>query len=179
MSDATSHFFDIAETFSGNFDEFSEISCKTFERISQVRMLSIFNLLKQEIILFLQQGYRLLEVGVERDQVNVFEKPIEQTPLGTWLHGEGRAEYGHLPSFDKLLTPYSEMHDCYKQVMSIVFSNDWVGNDQYREQVLTTFHRAQSLSCEFVRLVDLLVDEKKRFESSAGSEQDAGEIELF
>jgi methyl-accepting chemotaxis protein len=181
MAQSTSHFLSVSESFSGDYDEFSELSCKIYERISQVRMLNLFNLIKQEMILFVQTGYRLLEAGVDRSQVEVLIKPIENTPLGLWLNRDGQNEYGHLPSFKKLYGPYREMDKCFQQAVSIILSKKQSSTEiVILEKISDIFNRTEALSSEFVRYVDELIEEKIRFESSfAGNEKTSGEIELF
>lgn len=180
MTRANQRFFDMAEAFSEDFNDFSAVSCKTYERISQVRMLNLFNLIKQEMVMFLQTGYRLLDCGVERSQIELLLKPMESTPLGQWLHGEGKKEYGHLPSFTQLLTPYREMEQCYRRAVRIVSQNNWLYLDDSLSEISEVFKKTEALCAEFIASIDVLIQEKKRFETSfVDSEHDAGEIELF
>ena len=180
MAKAMMHFFDVAKTFSSNFDDFSGVSCKIYEHISQVRMLNLFNLIKQEMILFLQDAYRLLEAKVDGDGLAIDVKSFEGDSLGVWLAGEGKEEYGHLPSFERLNEPYTQMKILYQQTADIVSVSDWSYREEKLNEIAGMFTNMETLSCDFVSYVDTLIEEKKRFESSfSGDEGEAGEIELF
>ncbi|ARN74973.1 methyl-accepting chemotaxis protein [Oceanicoccus sagamiensis] len=180
MSDATTRFSEVAHEFSSNFDEFSGLSLTIFERISQARMLNLFNLLKQEMIIFLQDGYRVLESGPDSEIALKLQQPLEQTPLGQWLFGEGKTEYGYLPSFQYLFSPYENIYNRYQEVLSVIKDPAWGYKQDKLEQVLLLFTDIESLSSEFVSMVDKLVEEKRQFESSYSDDASVGgEVELF
>ena len=141
-------------------------------------MLNLFNLIKQELIIFLQDGYRLLDAGLDCDEAKLLSQPIEETHLGSWLYGTGMKEYGHLPSFNKLLTPYQDIYDAYQHVMEIIVDLDWATKDSKLDDVLITFTKIEGMSNNFVDCVDALVEEKSYFESSSSSVIDS-DVELF
>ncbi len=180
MSEATTRFSEVAHEFSSNFEEFSGVSLTIFERISQARMLNLFNLLKQEMIIFLQDGYRVLEAGPDSDIAENLRQPLKQTPLGAWLYGEGTTEYGYLPSFSNLFAPYENIYNCYQQVLEVIADPAWGFKQEKLESLLSLFTDIESLSSEFVSQVDKLVDEKRQFESSySDGKSVGGEVELF
>ena len=179
MREATTRFSDVANEFSSNFDEFSGLSLTIFERISQARMLNLFNLLKQEMIIFLQDGYRVLEAGPDSEIAESLRQPLKLTPLGQWLYGEGTTEYGYLPSFSNLFSPYENIYNCYQNVLEVIADPAWGFKQDKLERVLALFTEIENLSSEFVSQVDKLVEEKRQFESSYSDEVSGGGVVEF
>ena len=180
MNDATASFSSSSRQFASNFESFSEVSGKIYERVSYAKMLNRFNLMKQDLIIYLQNGYRMLDAGPNCEEARTVQLPIEETELGTWLNSEGQDSYGHLPSFQNIHGPYEDIHQRFLQLVALINTADWQQRENALTEVLEHFRAVENLSGEFVTQVDALVEEKQRFEGVFSNEvQTDSDIELF
>jgi len=164
ISVATQKFETIAQDFSENFNSFSNVSQKIYARIGQSRMMNELNLLKQEMVIYLQDGYQVLDVGLESDTARNLAKPLEEMQFTIWYNGDGERDYGNLPSFPKLLDPYTSIYYCYQQVLILIAKEDWSIDEDQLQEILNLYLQVEQYSSCFVELVDQMALEKSQQE---------------
>lgn len=180
MNTAAATFSASSREFAENFESFSSTSGKIYERVSYAKMLNRFNLLKQDLIIYLQNGYRVLETGIDCQEADLLKQPVESTLLGQWLQGEGASHYGHLPSFAGIFEPYDAIHTQFSRLMDLMQDPEWSQRPKNLEVLLSIFSEIETHSEFFVQKVDLLVDEKYRFEGAFSKDGAPDtEVELF
>lgn len=163
--------------FDQNFSEFSDVAQRTSESIAHSRMISTLTLAKLDHILYMQRAYRAIELGVDSSEAKAVKVDETQCHFGNWLKSEnGGNSYSHLPSYALIDKPHSSVH-LYIVVMINMLGGDWKNNLEIQDQMLLNMQCAESASKELLNLLNKLVDEKKRFESTA--EDSSGEIDLF
>ena len=163
--------------FDQNFSEFSDVAQRTSESIAHSRMISALTLAKIDLILYMQQAYRAIELGSDSEEAHTIAAHENDSPFGQWLiSDDGGKIYSHLPSFDKIKNPNYAVH-LYVNVMSNMLKGDWEHNMELQDQLLLNMQCAERASVELLELLGNLVDEKKRFEST--DEDSAGDIDLF
>lgn len=164
ISVAAQQFEKIAQDFSENFNQFSSVSEKIYVRIGQSRMINELNLLKQEMVIYLQDGYQVLDMGLDSDTAKSLSKPLEEMQFCIWYHGDGKRDYGNLPSFPKLLDPYSSIYYCYQQVLILITKEDWSIDEDQLQEILNLYLQVEKYSTSFVELVDKVALEKSQQE---------------
>ncbi len=180
LSQAMGSFTVSSNQFAENFESFADVSGKIYERVSYAKMLNRFNLIKQDLIIYLQNGYRLLDAGPQCEEAQAIRIPLAETELGSWLLNEGKDTYGHLPSFEGIMSPFQQIYTLYEQLLVIVANENWFTSEEQLEAVLKIFNSVEALSSLFVKQVDGLVEEKQRFEGVySQSTGDSGAVELF
>lgn len=180
LSQAMGSFTVSSNQFAENFESFADVSGKIYERVSYAKMLNRFNLIKQDLIIYLQNGYRLLDAGPQCEEAHAIRVPLAETELGSWLLNEGKNTYGHLPSFGGIMSPFQQICTLYEQLLGVVDDENWFSSDEELATVLNIFNSVEALSSLFVKQVDALVEEKQRFEGVySQSADDSGVVELF
>lgn len=180
MNEAAESFSTSSRQFAENFESFSDISGKIYERVSYAKMLNRFNLMKQDLIIYLQNGYRLLDAGPDCEEAQALKIPVEQTELGLWLGSDGQEAYGHLPSFKNIAGPYHAIHQRFIELLELIRDPKWQQHESALLELLEHFTQVENLSGEFVSQVDALVEEKNRFEGVFSNEENTdSDIELF
>ncbi|GAA5315760.1 MAG: hypothetical protein AseanaTS_09650 [Candidatus Pelagadaptatus aseana] len=180
MNQAAQNFSTSSRQFADNFESFADISGKIYQRVSYAKMLNRFNLMKQDLIIYLQNGYRLLDAGPDCEEAKALQVPVEQTELGLWLSTDGQEAYGHLPSFKNIEGPYHAIHQRFMDLIDLIRDPDWQQHEHALLEMLEHFTQVENLSGEFVSKVDALIEEKNRFEGVQSNAQVVeSDIELF
>lgn len=163
--------------FDQNFSEFSDVAQRTSESIAHSRMISSLTLAKIDHVLYMQRGYRAIELGAESEEAKSVSIEETECNFNHWLlSGDGGSAYSHLPSYNKIHAPHRAVH-LYVNVMINMLKGDWKNNIELQDQLLLNMQCAEVASNELLELLSQLVEEKKRFEST--DEEDSGEIDLF
>jgi len=180
MNSNAAHFAKMSTSFAMNFENFSTTSLSTYERISQVKILNRFNAIKHDLITYLQNGYRILEKGNEKQVATLLSQPVENLPIGKWLVTEGADEYGHLPAFASLLPNFERIHALYQSLIHITANENWDTDATQLQEIVEIFSDVEALSIQFVQQIDNLIKEKATYETSySNSNIEGGEVELF
>lgn len=169
--------YELVTEFDKNFSQFSDVAQRTSESIAHSRMISSLTLAKLDHVLYMQRAYRAIELGADSEEASIVRVNETQCRFGHWLRSdEGGNNYSHLPSYSKIDAPHAAVH-LYVLVMTNMLGGDWKNNIEIQEQLLLNMQCAERASSELLQLLDDLVEEKKRFESTG--EDTAGEIDLF
>lgn len=163
--------------FEQNISEVSDISMETYQNVTYSQMVAEIALAKVSQMIFVQQGYRMVETGSNSDAAKAIKLSGSQCNLGQWLHtGKGAENYGHLPSYAKIELPHEVTHKCMLMALSHL-DEPWQVNPAIQAQIVDNFKAVEDNSLEVTELLDTLLDEKKYLESTYTNTE--GEIDLF
>jgi methyl-accepting chemotaxis protein len=166
----------IAE-FERNISEVSHISMETYNKVSYTQMVGEISLAKVNQMIYVQQGYRAMETGVDSPAAQAVAVGHQESHFGQWLHiGSGIKAYGHLPSYQKIIQPHALSHQCMHHAMQHLAEN-WQTSSDVQSRILENFKMVEQCSLDISRHLDLIVAEKNQFETSASTEQ--GKVDLF
>jgi hypothetical protein len=72
----------------------------------------------------------------ETQDVSVFESIVRSDAchLGKWLDGEGKLNFGSLPSFGRLCNAHSEFHTCAAEVLDKMEGGSWLAAERVLKQ---------------------------------------------
>lgn len=153
------------------------ISLETYGKINITQMISDISLAKLKQMIYVQQGYRAVELGAESDAAKLVQKPHKESNLGGWLYsGRGLENYGHLPMYSEIAYPHEVAHKCMGIAMQYL-NEHWETNKTVQAQIIDNFKAVELNSMLMNDKFDGLLDEKQRLEGGASEEE--GELELF
>ncbi|MCK5647439.1 MAG: CZB domain-containing protein [Gammaproteobacteria bacterium] len=170
MNELSQKSHQVINEFKQNFARFSEVSQKTLEVVSHTRLISFATLAKVDHIVYVQKAYRILDTGRDSQEAKDVEINDQNCRFGLWLQDDtGGSQYSHLPAYTKLQVPHHAVHSNVHQILDIIARDDWLRSKQLQTQILDYFKLTEASSDEVLALVDTLVEEKKRFESTTNN----------
>lgn len=178
MSAAVQESKNVITDFEQSFGEFARLAQSTNEQVASVKITCDAALIKVDHVVYMQNAYRAVEVNNAEDRDG---KKVEEDHLncnfGLWYYDdEGRNSYGHLPVYDSISEPHQRLHNNVHNVISEIQNSHWQASPNHHENIINYFNQAESASSELVALVDQMVSEKEKFETSSAEHSD---IELF
>lgn len=174
MTGMTGESMDAIMDFEKNVTKISNISIETYKKVTYSQLVGEIALAKAHQLIFVQEGYRAVELGnrsPERHRL-FHEKTCD---FCRWFeNGTGELNYGYLPSFQNISEPHQFTHTIMRNIM-LNIEDGWEATDQSKI-VLNGFKEIEDNTLKIVNYLDMIVDEKMRYESSSN---EAGDIHLF
>lgn len=172
-------FVAIANQFDHDFDNYANVSGEIYERVSKSKLLNRLNLVKQDLLILMQQIYRTIDHPIDTHK-QVLLDANKTSSIALWLDTDGQEEYGHLPAFAKLRNTLDVISSQSEEMFTVISDEKWLMHERCRMSVLEIVSTMESSGDEFIRYIDELANEKMRFESSfSGGEEVETEIDLF
>jgi len=163
--------------FEQNISEVSDISMETYQKVTYTQMVAEIALAKVNQMIFVQQGYRMVETGPNSEAAAFVSVSGSECTLGQWLHhGKGAERYGHLPSYVKIELPHEVTHKCM-QIALQHLHEPWQTNSDIQAHIVDNFKGVEDNSLAVTELLDGLLAEKQRLETS--SSDTVSDIDLF
>ena len=179
MSLAAQQSKDIITDFEQSFGEFARLAQSTNEQVASVKITCDAALIKVDHVVYMQNAYRAVEVNDSAQQNS--QKTAEDhhnCQFGLWYYNaEGKDSYGHLPVYNSLAEPHQRIHVNVHSVIDEIQHPGWQGLTASHQSILQYFNDAELASNELVQLVDQMVAEKEKFETSSTATH--SDIELF
>ncbi len=177
MADITGESKKAIGEFERNIRQVSSISMETYGKVVYAQMIGEVALAKVNQMIYVQEGYRAMELGADSASARAVGVSHYECKLGQWYYrGVGAKQYGHLPSFQKIDDPHQLTHLCMHSAMQQLTQN-WQVSPAIQNHILNNFKSVENSSQEVIRLLDTIVEEKKLFET--GASLIAGEVDLF
>jgi len=163
--------------FENNISEVSNISMETYNKVTFTQMVAEIALAKVHQMIFVQQGYRMVETGSSSEAADAIRVTHTECNVGQWLtHGKGAEQYSHLPSYNKIDLPHEVLHKCMLMALTHI-DESWQTSPEIQAQIVDNFKSVEDSNNEITHLLDNLMTEKQKFEG--GTSEDEGEIDLF
>lgn len=163
--------------FERNINQVSSISMETYGKVVFTQMVGEVTYAKVNQMIYVQQGYRAMELGSDSPAAKAVNLSHHDCKLGQWYHtGIGAQHYGHLPSYAKIDMPHELAH-VNMQAAIQKLSDNWQSSKSIQAEIVGNFRNVEKYSLDVARLLDAIVEEKKQFES--GVSQDNSEADLF
>lgn len=162
MADMTDESKKAITEFERNIFEVSNISMETHDKVTYTQMVGEIALAKVHQMIFVQQGYRALETGVDSPSAKAVAIDHHACHFGQWFHsGIGAREYGHLPSYQKIALPHETSHKSMDIAMQH-FSQNWQTSLEIQAKIIDNFKSIEQCTVDISKNLDLIVDEKMR-----------------
>ena len=163
--------------FEKNIKQVSSISLETYGKVVYTQMVGEVALAKVNQMIYVQQGYRAMEMGAESNAAQDVMIDHYTCKLGRWYHkGVGAQQYGHLPSYAKIDQPHQRTHTHLNAAVNMLMEN-WESSPMIQAKIIDHFKAIETSNREVADLLDVIVQEKKQYESSVSAEM--GEVDLF
>ncbi len=177
MQEISQNSHSIVQEFEKDFSHFAKISQDTLEVVSHNRMISFTTLAKLDHIIYIQKAYRSLETGKNSEEAKEVAVDDQHCRLGLWLLDDSSGKlYSHLPAYKKLQIPHQAVHSSTHKVQHIIEDDHWMQSKEQQTEIYEYFETIEANSSSVINLMDALVIEKKKYESSS---TDLGEVDLF
>lgn len=158
----------IAE-FERNITDVSNISMETYSKVTFTQMVGEIALSKVHQMIYVQQGYRAVETGLDSSATQAVSVGDRQCEFGQWYHqGVGAKNYSHLPSYANIDTPHQLCHSSMHQAMRYL-SDKWQTSLEIQDQIIDNFKLVEDSAMAIAHYLDLIVDEKQRYESASST----------
>lgn len=172
-------FVAIANQFDHDFDNYANVSGEIYERVSKSKLLNRLNLVKQDLLILMQQIYRTIDHPIDSHKQVLLEANTNSS-IAIWLATDGQEEYGHLSAFAKLKVTLDIISNQSAELFTIISDEKWLMQERSRVAVLEIVGTMESSGDDFINNIDELANEKMRIESSfSGGEEIETEIDLF
>ncbi len=177
MADMTDESKIAISEFEHNISQVSDISMETYNKVIYTQMVAEISLAKVHQMIFVQQGYRMVETGSHSKAADAIRQSHTECNVGLWLmQGKGAEQYSHLPSYSKISLPHEIIHKCMLMVLTHI-DEPWQFSPDIQAQIVDNFRGVEDNNNEVTHLLDSLIDEKQKFEG--GTTEEPGEIDLF
>ena len=177
MADMTDESKIAISEFERNISEVSYISMETYNKVIYTQMVAEIALAKVNQMIYVQQGYRMVETGTQSDAAMAINMPHTACNLGKWLHkGKGAENYGHLPSYQKIEFPHEVVHKCMSLARHYL-EQPWQSSLAIQTQIIDNFKGVEDNNLVVITLLDNLLSEKQHFE--IGTSDTENDVDLF
>ena len=175
MAHITDNSKQVISKFESDIAEVSQRSMEAFTKVTYAQMISEITFAKINQLIYVQQGYRAVEVGVDTASAATLQTPVEESVLGRWLlSGAGAQKYSHLPSYHNIMSPIRHTHNRMQQALDYL-KCDWSASPQIQAQILEHFKAIEDNSHDIAESLIETLEEKRHFELAATE----GDIDLF
>lgn len=156
-------------------EELNQKSIQAFNMVTFAQMISEISFAKINQLIYVQQGYRAVETGIDSAAGQIALSDYQNSVLGQWiLTGAGAQKYSHLPSYHKIIFPIKLTHDCMHQAMDCM-TGGWRTSQNIQERIIEQFKAIEDASMAVAESLIETLEEKQRYELS----NDVGAIEFF
>lgn len=163
--------------FEKNISEVAKISLETYSKVNITQMISEISLAKVQQMIFVQQGYRAVETGVDSEAADAVKVDHMHCDVGIWLQsGKGAQNYQHLAAYAELEYPHEVVHKCMDLAMHYL-AQTWQMDRDIQAQIIDNFKAVEANSLLMNEKFDLLLEQKQKFEGATSNE--AGDVDLF
>jgi methyl-accepting chemotaxis protein len=169
------------QEFEDSFNQLAQIAQQTYEKVNYSQIVSFASLIKVDHMIYVQNGYQALELGSQSAAWNTVMVDHHVCRFGQWYEkGVGFQHFSHLPSYKDIDPLHQAVHKHMHSTLELTNSEDWRKNLRVHQKIQEGFMAIEDNSIQLVGLIDLMTDEKLKFETGAeGSENIETEIDLF
>ncbi len=140
--------------------KFADSAKTSFTQINKAQDFSFASLVKMDHFLFMQNGYRIVNQGVNSREAQQVRTDHHGCRLGAWYYeGQGAEMFSHVPSFGKLEAPHADVHQNVHEAVALLGTN-WDSDADTQNRIFGHFQAAEKASVQVVQIIDRLVEER-------------------
>jgi hypothetical protein len=160
-----------------DFHSFHGLAVRNHGAVALVRTIGAFSLSKLDHMIYMQKGYRALDLGESSAEWrDVIDETHEQCAFGRWYLGPGRDSFGHLPLFGEISKPHQRVHQGVRLALEAARRGDWEQNEADQKAILDGYMLAEEASARLIGMLSEVADKQQQYETVAEGD---GEVELF
>ncbi|WP_028303792.1 methyl-accepting chemotaxis protein [Oceanospirillum maris] len=149
--------------FNETFGRLAKSAVDTHNRLARSSDKNFTILAKVDHIVYKQRTYlSIQDTEHHKNEVDAVSVDHHNCRLGKWYNeGVGQEQFSHLNSFKKLQKPHEAVHKCARFAVGLA-GDDWLKNQDLRNEIIAAVKRSESASDEVMSLLDDMVEEKHR-----------------
>jgi methyl-accepting chemotaxis protein len=146
--------------FAGQFQRFSESARTSLFQMSKAQDISFTSLVKVDHFVFKQNGYRVVQTGMDSVEARAVRTNHHECRLGSWYYeGQGRELFGSLSCYGRLDDPHARVHTSIHEAIELL-GQPWETDPELQNRILGTFESAERASDEVMDALDCMVAER-------------------
>lgn len=150
---------DVISRLEQKFAEFNESAGTTLVGARYAQDLSFASLIKVDHIIYKQRAYVLISDTDNQEMKEAVAVDHNNCRLGKWYNGEGKQEFGALPSYRTLLEPHQKVHGCVREAVAML-DQPWVKDESLQDRIITAMECAEQGSMGVMKSIDQIVVDK-------------------
>ncbi len=153
MRRVVQEFSALMSTFSGSMEELKETNKSIEQEIQNIQSRIFVNLIMIDHILFKSNAYSSLLIGKKTTHFGTHT----ECRLGKWYAEEGKARFGHSPSYKAMDKPHKIVHSNVMRALECIEGRDVCVEN--RDAILEDFKAMEAASAELFALTEQMIDE--------------------
>jgi len=141
------------------FGHFYESAVTTLSGARYAQDLSFASLVKVDHIVYKQRSYVLVSQNDNEESKEAVVVDFHNCRLGKWYEGDGKAVFGEMPSFKRLLAPHSKVHDSVHMAVALL-DKGWEHDTNVQDKIIDAMNAAEEASMSVMQILDKIVEEK-------------------
>jgi methyl-accepting chemotaxis protein len=141
------------------FGQFYESAVTTLNGARYAQDLSFASLVKVDHVIYKQRSYVLVGHLDNEEFKKAVSVDHHNCRLGKWYEGEGKATFGGMPTFSKLVEPHSKVHDSVHTAIALL-DQKWESDTTVQDKIIAAMSAAEVASISVMQCLDKIVEEK-------------------
>jgi len=156
------------ETLYASLHQFNKTSESVLNSSRFMKNKNFIVLAKIDHILFKADAF----THIQKDAYKEFDTH-NSCRFGKWYNTDGKSQFGHSKSFEKIIVPHQEVHNSVLNTFALLKDGNMLS---YENVIKSNFTTMEEASDRLFVLMDKILDEEAAFAENA---LDSGEIELW
>lgn len=156
MSEIASDSSSTIESFRDTLHEFNRDAVETSRLASMIENTTFITLAKMDHIVYKSNSYVAIFHGKKREEFS----DANNCRMGKWYQGDGKAKFGHLPSFKLLDAPHRSVHERAHANLKFIEGTDQVVENE--KTIITNFQAMEDQSEVLFKHLDNLLAESAK-----------------
>ncbi|MCW9014903.1 MAG: CZB domain-containing protein [Gammaproteobacteria bacterium] len=115
----------------------------------------------------MQRAYRAIDLGPDSAEASTVMVNEQNCRFGKWLADEkGGMKYSHLPAYNAIGSPHSQVHSNVHQSINILSLN-WQQDTNLQNKIVAHMQEAENGSHNLICILDGMVAEKKQMATTS------------
>lgn len=181
MNKMTDNARSATQAFENSFNQLAQIAQNTYEKVNYSQIVSFASLIKVDHMIYVQNGYQALDLGPQSEAWNTVMVDHHNCRFGKWYEsGVGFQHFSHLPSYRDIDPLHQAVHKHMHETLEFTSNKEWRKNLRFHQKLQEGFMAIEDNSIQLIALIDLMTDEKLKFETAADDNSEIEtEIDLF
>ncbi|NDU85021.1 MAG: chemotaxis protein [Ferrovum sp.] len=141
------------------FTAFNASASKTRDDADYAHDLSFSSLTKVDHVVYKQRAYVMLTHAEDEANLKAVSVDHHQCRLGKWYDGDGKVDFGELPSYRRLSAPHGDVHHYVHQVRQLMVGH-WLEEPSTHDDMIHLMEMAEKASLTVMELLASMVKEK-------------------
>jgi hypothetical protein len=140
--------------------KFATSARQSLGQIAKAQDVSFASLVKLDHFIFKQNGYRVVNLGINSTEAQAIQTDHRNCRMGKWYYeGQGAELFSRVPSYSRLEDPHARVHAQVHEAVHLLEQN-WAKDPEVQQRILNHFDQAERASAEVLQTIDRMVEER-------------------